>query len=121
MSGHRSFGKLRSAMPAERRARNAAATRAMLGEMALHELRQARAKSQEELAEVLQVGQPAVAKMERRAEMYVSNLRRYVEALGGRLEITARFADAAVEISNFGDIAPSARSPKPFAATDKGE
>ncbi len=108
MTGHRSFKELRTAMPAERRNRNAAATQTTLHEMALHELRQARAKSQEELAATLHVGQPAVAKMERRADMYVSNLRRYVEALGGTLEITAKFPDAEVAISNFGDLAKAA-------------
>ena len=34
--------------------------------------------------------------------MYVSNLRRYVEALGGTLEITARFPDGAVTIADVG-------------------
>lgn len=91
-------------MSPERRAANARATEDMLQQMALHELRQAREKSQEELAALLAVGQPAVAKMERRADMYVSNLRRYVEALGGTLEITARFPDAEVKIMNFADL-----------------
>ena len=59
--------------------------------MALAELRQARERSQEELARTLKVKQPAVAKLEKRADMYVSNLRRYVEALGGSLEITTTF------------------------------
>ncbi|UDQ87619.1 helix-turn-helix domain-containing protein [Xanthobacter autotrophicus] len=104
MTGHRSFNGLRQGMSAERRARNADATQSMLQEMALHELRQAREKSQVELARDLHVGQPAVAKMEQRADMYVSNLRRYVEALGGRLEITARFPDASVTIKNFGEL-----------------
>lgn len=107
MTGRRAFKDLRSGLSPERRERNAIATKAMLREMALHELRQARAKSQEELAAILRVGQPAVAKMERRADMYVSNLRRYVEALGGTLEITARFPDADVTITNFADIARS--------------
>ena len=44
------------------------------------------------------VGQPAVAKIERRSDMYVSTLRRYVEALGATLEIAARFPDGAVTI-----------------------
>ena len=35
----------------------------------------------------------------------MSNLRRYIETLGGSLEITARFADASVTITNFGDLA----------------
>ncbi len=51
----------------------------------------------------LAVGQPAVAKLERRADMYVSNLRRYVEALGGTLTITARFPDGAVTIADVGE------------------
>lgn len=104
MTGHHPFEGLRSKFSAERRARNADATRGELRKMALHELRQARAKSQAELAGALRVGQPAVAKMERRADMYVSNLRRYIEALGGRLEITAKFPDAEVAILNFSDI-----------------
>jgi transcriptional regulator with XRE-family HTH domain len=105
MSGHRPFEQLRQRMSPERHARNAAATREMLVEMALHELRQAREHSQEELARALKVGQPAVAKLERRTDMYVSNLRRYIEALGGSLEITARFPDASVTITNFEDLA----------------
>lgn len=103
MSGHRPFAELRKRMSPERRARNAAA-KEMLAEMALHELRQARERSQEELARELKVGQPAVAKLERRTDMYVSNLRRYVEALGGSLEITARFPDGSVTITNFADL-----------------
>lgn len=104
MTGHRSFNELRKGMAPERRARNAEATQALLQEMALHELRQARDKSQVELARDLHVNQPAIAKLERRADMYVSNLRRYVEALGGKLEITARFPDASVTITNFSEL-----------------
>ena len=77
--------------------------------MALAELRSARAHSQQDLARELKVGQPAVAKLEKRTDMYVSNLRRYVEALGGTLEITARFPDAVVTITNFGDLADAGK------------
>jgi transcriptional regulator with XRE-family HTH domain len=59
--------------------------------MTLEELRKSREFSQEEVAAALAVGQPAVAKLEKRADMRLSNLRRYVEALGGRLEIAAHF------------------------------
>ena len=78
--------------------------RALKTEMALHELRRAREQSQEELARKLNVGQPAVAKLERRTDMYVSNLRRYVEALGGSLDIKARFPEGSVAIVNFSDL-----------------
>jgi transcriptional regulator with XRE-family HTH domain len=78
--------------------------------MALAELRQARERSQEELARTLKVKQPAVAKLEKRADMYVSNLRRFIEALGGSLEITATFPEGRVTISNFGDLGIAARN-----------
>src|ERR1700731_5349152 len=103
MTGHHPFSNLRKRMTPARRARNARATRRMLADMTLHELRQARERSQEDLARELKVGHPAVAKLERRADMYVSNLRRYIEALGGSLEVTARFPDGAVNIINFGE------------------
>src|SRR4051794_1061487 len=105
MTGYRSFGELRARISPESRARNAEATREALQEMALHELRQARERSQQELARDLHVGQPAVAKLERRTDMYVSNLRRYIEALGGTLEITARFPEGSVTITNFAELA----------------
>lgn len=110
MTGHRPFKELTKGLSAERKARVADRVSDLKREMALHELRQARERSQEELARELNVGQPAVAKLERRADMYVSNLRRYIEALGGSLEITARFPDGSVNISNFGELAePPAR------------
>jgi transcriptional regulator with XRE-family HTH domain len=105
VTGHRPFSELRKRMTPERRARNAEETKRLLASMALHELRQARERSQEELARELKVGQPAVAKLERRTDMYVSNLRRYIEALDGSLEITARFPEGVVSITNFGDLA----------------
>ena len=105
MSGRRPFKELTKTFSPERRARVAKRVAELKTEMALHELRQARERSQEELARALKVNQPAVAKFEKRADMYVSNLRRYVEALGGRLEITARFPDGSVTITNFGDLA----------------
>lgn len=106
MSGHRPFNVLRQKMSPERRAANAGATKRMVREMALFELRQARKTSQEALARALKVGQPAVAKLERRTDMYVSNLRRYIEAMGGTLEIKARFPDGDVTIINFSEIEP---------------
>jgi hypothetical protein len=43
------------------------------------------------------------AKLEKRPDMHVSNLRRYVEALGGTFEITVRFPDASVVLTNIGE------------------
>jgi predicted transcriptional regulator len=103
MTGHRPFRELTKGFTPARRARVAAKAAALREEMTLEELRKARDLSQEEIAQALAVGQPAVAKLEKRTDMHISNLRRYVEALGGKLEITARFPDASVVINNVGD------------------
>jgi transcriptional regulator with XRE-family HTH domain len=104
MTGRHPFSELTKRFSAKRKARVAERVSELKAEMALAELRQARERSQEELARVLKVNQPAVAKLEKRTDMYVSNLRRYVEALGGKLEITAKFPEATVTITNFGEI-----------------
>lgn len=98
------FAELRSRMSPESQARAEATAQAMLAEMPLAELRQARGLSQKVLAEVLRVQQPSIAKMERRTDMYISTLRSHIEAMGGKLEVIARFPDGAVKISNFSDI-----------------
>lgn len=108
MTGHRPFNELTKGFTPERRARIAEKAAQLREAMTLEELRKARDLSQEEVAASLDVGQPAVAKLEKRADMHVSNLRRYIEALGGTLEITAHFGDARVIIDNVGE--PSART-----------
>ncbi|HEX2889207.1 XRE family transcriptional regulator [Vineibacter terrae] len=103
MTGHRPFKELTQRFSAQRRARVAAKAAAPREAMTLEELRKAHELSQEQLAELLCVGQPAVAKLEKRTDMHVSNLRRYIEALGGTLEITAHFADGRVAITSLGE------------------
>ena len=98
------FSELRSRMSPEAQARAEAQAQAMLAEMPLNELRQARGLSQKMLAEVLHVQRPAIAKMEKRTDMYISTLRSHIEAMGGQLDVVARFPDGAVKISNFSDL-----------------
>lgn len=105
MAGHRKFSELRARMAPERRARNAAETARLFADMPLGELRQARALTQTTLAELLETSQGEVSKMEKRADMYVSTLRRYIEAMGGELEIVARFPDGSVRITQFQEFA----------------
>lgn len=100
----KNYAELRKKMRPEVRARAEARTRKMLAEMPLQELRQARSFSQEELAQVLHVEQASISKLERRADMYISTLRRYVRAMGGELEIKATFADGDVRINQFEDL-----------------
>ncbi len=99
------YSKLRSRMSSEAQGRAEAKAQAMLDQMPLNELRQARGLSQKMLAELLQVKQPSIAKLEKRTDMYISTLRSHIEAMGGELEVVARFPEGTVKISNFSELA----------------
>lgn len=102
------FSELRAKMsPGAARQADAQAAE-MLAEMPLRELRQGRGLSQKMLSEVLHVQQPSIAKIEKRTDMYISTLRSHIEAMGGELEVVARFPDGNIRISNFSDIARAA-------------
>lgn len=101
----RKFEDLRQKMPPESRERSESIAAELRAEMALADLRRARRLTQETIAEMLGNRQAAVSKIERRTDMYVSTLRRYVEALGGELEIIAHFPDGDVSLSQFEEIA----------------
>lgn len=104
MSGHHPFRELTKDFSPERQARIAEKVLQLKQEMPLAELRQARQQSQVDLAARLHVQQPAIAKMERRTDMYVSNLRRFIAAMGGTLEIVAHFPEGSVMITNFSAV-----------------
>ncbi len=76
------------ALPTERRAvvENRAAELATL-----KDLRQAMQRTQVDLAAALHIGQDSVSRLEKRSDMLLSTLRGYIEAMGGKLEIVARF------------------------------
>jgi transcriptional regulator with XRE-family HTH domain len=106
MAGRTSFSRLRGGLSAESRDRAASLTMAMERDMSLAELRRARAMTQDQLAADLHVGQASIAKLERRTDMYLSTLRRFVEAMGGELEIVATFPDRQlVRLRGLGDLA----------------
>lgn len=86
MSGRNAFEELAGGFSPERRARVDARKSALRAAVPLHELREARAMTQKAVGKVLNVNQPAIAKLERRADMYVSNLRAYIAAMGGGTE-----------------------------------
>jgi ribosome-binding protein aMBF1 (putative translation factor) len=75
-------------------------------EATLRQLREARERSQEDMAAKLHIKQSAVSKLERRTDMYLSTLRSYIEAMGGKLEIIARFPNQAVRINQFETLDP---------------
>ncbi|MDR3629903.1 MAG: XRE family transcriptional regulator [Desulfocapsaceae bacterium] len=70
-------------------------------EMPLAELRQACKFTQEQIAQSLKIKQASVSKMECQADMYISTVRKYIEAMGGKLEITAQFPAGSIKIADF--------------------
>ena len=80
----------------------------------LRELRQVAGKAQAEIALALNIKQPSVSKIEKHADMYLSTLRSYVEAVGGELDIVVKLpASPPVTLRSFGDLSTtSAQSGK---------
>lgn len=93
MAGRQSFDRLRGSLADDARMEAAVLTDALERDLSLAELRRARLMTQDQLAADLHINQASVAKLERRTDMYLSTLRRFVEAMGGELEIVARFPD----------------------------
>lgn len=74
-------------------------------EKSLREIRKAREYSQVTLSELLGMNQGDLSKFERRTDAYLSTIRRYIEAMGGSLELVATFPDTGpVKIVNIGDL-----------------
>lgn len=93
------FRDLVDALPTERRERIETQTQALIQEYELLKaLRRDRRVSQKELAELMGIRQASVSKMENQADIRLSTLRKYVEALGGRLEVRVRFPDRDVRL-----------------------
>lgn len=106
------YKDLRANMSADARKRAEARANVLMQEMPLYELRQARQMSQVQLARELHVGQANVSKIERRTDVYISTLRSYVEAMGGELEITAKFPQGMVKINQFETIEEKPAPPR---------
>ncbi len=95
----KSFKALQAKMSPEARERSEDQANRMVGEMALDELRGALDLTQEHLAELLHVNQAAISKVERRSDMYISTLRKIIEAMGGQLDIRAVLPNGIVRIN----------------------
>lgn len=102
----RNYRELQSQLPPDVQKRAKQRADVLWATMQLDELRRSRDLTQEQLAERLGTYQSAVSKLERRSDMHVSTLRSVIQAMGGTLEITARFPEGAVRISQFeaGDL-----------------
>ncbi len=93
--------------PARRKKVAARATQIIAEEMTLQELRHARKLTQVRMARVLGIGQDGVSKLEKRADLMISTLRKTVEAMGGSLSLVAEFPDRdPVVLSRIAEVQP---------------
>jgi hypothetical protein len=94
----RNFDELRKKMSSNAQARSEVSARKMIQALPLAELRDAQNITQVELAKRLNIDQSAVSKIEHRTDMYLSTLSDVIRAMGGQLELTARFPSGDVHI-----------------------
>ena len=87
------WADIKARMDPKARALAKAGARELSEELHLNQLRKAKGLTQETMAELLGVSQAEVSKMERRTELYVGTLRKFVEAMNGELILAARFKD----------------------------
>lgn len=97
--------------PARQRKVEARAQELIAEELTLQDLRKAQKLTQEQMATVLNIGQDSISRLEKRSDMMLSTMRSYVEAMGGSLELVARFPKRSpVIITSIKDISPQPRT-----------
>ena len=85
-------------LPAEKVAEIERSADAEVVDLNLRAVRELLGKTQEEVAAAAGMAQPELSRLERRQDHLLSTVRRYVEALGGEVEVIARFGDRSVRL-----------------------
>jgi DNA-directed RNA polymerase specialized sigma24 family protein len=102
----RTLDEVMAGLPEDRRKAVEARTEELLREVeGLRALRALAERSQEQIAEGLGIKQPSVHKIERQADLYLSTLRRFVEAAGGTLELRVDLpGKGTIRLTGIGDL-----------------
>lgn len=88
----KTLSEIMKGLPKERRERIEADTAREAAEiMSLRDMRKAFHQSQESVAKALDMEQESVSRMERRTDLLLSTMRKYVAAMGGDLKLIAEF------------------------------
>ncbi|HAT8252101.1 TPA: helix-turn-helix domain-containing protein [Legionella pneumophila] len=95
----KSFSVLKNKMSEKAQKEVEEKTNLLLKEALLHEIREQLDITQEDMALRLKTKQANVSRTERRKDMKLSTLKRYVEAMGGELDIVAKFPMNEVHLS----------------------
>ena len=113
--------------PARQRKVEARAQELIAEELTLQDLRKAQKLTQEQMATVLNIRQDSISRLEKRSDMMLSTMRSYVEAMGGSLELVARFPNRAPVIiyNSMKDVSPQQtpaskrKKPEPSALQER--
>ena len=113
----RNLNQIIAELPPKRRERVEVRYRELKQQVeSLRELRQIAGKAQLDIATALNIKQPSVSKIEKQADMYLSTLRGYVEAIGGELELVVTLPGRpALRLNRLGDVMHEPR----FATANK--
>ena len=101
----RTMDEVIASFPKERQKRIKKRSQELVDEyIALQEIRKARELTQKDVAKKLKISQDGVSRLEQRSDVMLSTLRKYVEAMGGSLNLVAQFPDRPpVKISGFSE------------------
>ena len=102
----RTHSEIMTALPPERRRKIEARSAELIAEVeGLQALRKLAERSQAEMAKELKIKQPSVHKIEKQTDLYLSTLRRYIEAAGGTLELRVRLpGKGTMHLTGVGDL-----------------
>jgi len=115
-----SLEEILNQMPEEERAEVFRRAEEIRQEINLREMRRLRKITQTRLSKRLKIGQEGISRIERRADLYLSTLRSYVEGVGGKLSLVVEFPDRApVVLTGFGDGSESVKLRKQTAKRGK--
>ena len=107
-------------MPEEERAEVFRRADEIRQQINLREMRRLRKVTQARLSKKLKIGQEGVSRIERRADLYLSTLRNYVEGVGGKLSLVVEFPDRPpVVLTGFGDGSEASKPRKQTAKRRK--
>lgn len=97
--------KLNSLSPERKKSIEERSTQLITEEMTLRDLRLALEKTQVDLGEILHMKQEGISRLEKRSDMLISTLSKYISAMGGSLKLMAEFPNRApVEIHGIAEI-----------------
>ena len=97
--------KLKKLPAARRKKINKRAKELIAEEMTLRDLRKALELTQADLSSKLHMKQEAISRLEQRSDLLLSTLVSYIRAMGGELDITAKFPNRPpIKVSGFENI-----------------